>query len=800
MNIRQLFSRAAKDSGINVVPGKSQNESIAVVADLFGSVGMFNRKIAGGIENPDKILAAESLTAYQDMFDLNPKVYSCLNTRWNAVLGVKMSVIPASEDSADLKKADAIKFVFKQMVGSTRDLNKSILSAQIPGFKIIETIWEPAPYDFGDFRGFHGIRQFKPKPSEVIGFDTDNYLNIKPNGVLVFNSFSNQFAGTPCPYSKFFHVVYDQENCNPYGKSLLRSLYFYHEIQKMGIKDAAKTLAKYACPVKLATINWEMLEKQLKAMAPNLEKAKLAEAVGAAVKDLDTALNNAQQGNNLVVFNWCTITVLTGAAVTDALFDKQQNLINKLIAEVILGASLNTSQSTDGAGSRSQSEVHERVTESYTLADIAWLESCYNETTNSPIKQFCDFNFADNSTGYPQIKFEIVKAETQGEIIEKIDTANRWGIPVSKAAAAEQLGIDPSEEGEELINEDEPPLAVEQMNKGEEEEEKENKEDGRAITAARGAKPVYDPIPLREKYLDNLGKEISDSVAEEMFKLKTIILNKVKIGVEKGDYSTLNKLLFIDKMAGDIKAPGWLSALIYRGLITSTLNGALVANTYLKKVNPARSIRAQKPEGFADKMLETDEVYQYFKSLIGMTKPEFNALSIAFQNQAIAFAGIEQAKVIKDVQMALLETLNKGGGLNDFNKLLSESFVKYTGTVYGSADLIGADITPYHAETIFRTNTARAYVQGEKLIWDDAGDFILAFTYRGIGDDRERDSHLSLEGVTLAKDDPLIKWPPLSYQCRCSLTPIVKGEVVALTDRAVAEALLSKVGFDIKGG
>lgn len=78
---------------------------------------------------------------------------------------------------------------------------------------------------------------------------------------------------------------------------------------------------------------------------------------------------------------------------------------------------------------------------------------------------------------------------------------------------------------------------------------------------------------------------------------------------------------------------------------------------------------------------------------------------------------------------------------------------------------------PYQLEAIFRTQTQLAYAAGqEQLLKEPAVDEqVWGFKYVTVGDDRVRNSHVALDGVTLPKSDPF--WqensPPNGYACRC---------------------------------
>jgi SPP1 gp7 family putative phage head morphogenesis protein len=82
----------------------------------------------------------------------------------------------------------------------------------------------------------------------------------------------------------------------------------------------------------------------------------------------------------------------------------------------------------------------------------------------------------------------------------------------------------------------------------------------------------------------------------------------------------------------------------------------------------------------------------------------------------------------------------------------------------------------YQLESIFRTQSQIAYNAGR---WSadqapEIQDVLWGYQYATVGDNRVRESHADLEGVTLPKDDPFWRkwWPPNGWNCRCTAIPL----------------------------
>jgi SPP1 gp7 family putative phage head morphogenesis protein len=82
----------------------------------------------------------------------------------------------------------------------------------------------------------------------------------------------------------------------------------------------------------------------------------------------------------------------------------------------------------------------------------------------------------------------------------------------------------------------------------------------------------------------------------------------------------------------------------------------------------------------------------------------------------------------------------------------------------------------FQLEAIVRTQTQLAYAAGNADAYadPDIDEILWGFKYVTVGDDRVRDTHIALDGVTLPKDDPFwqTNTPPNGWACRCTIIAI----------------------------
>lgn len=133
-------------------------------------------------------------------------------------------------------------------------------------------------------------------------------------------------------------------------------------------------------------------------------------------------------------------------------------------------------------------------------------------------------------------------------------------------------------------------------------------------------------------------------------------------------------------------------------------------------------------------------------------------------------------KIQKRLRGVVADLIEKGAHVKEGAKALQKEF-----------DALG--ITPkngYQLETIFRTHTQLAYGAGRwQADQDEAVQEILwGYTYYTVGDDRVREEHAALDGVTLPKDHPLWAsiWPPNGWNCRCQVVPVFSERDVVEPD------------------
>lgn len=152
------------------------------------------------------------------------------------------------------------------------------------------------------------------------------------------------------------------------------------------------------------------------------------------------------------------------------------------------------------------------------------------------------------------------------------------------------------------------------------------------------------------------------------------------------------------------------------------------------------------------------------------------------RNESFTVAGDLTKTTLETIRTILAEQVREGASYSEFKKAIA-------------GELEGSFLSPWHAETVFRTNVQTAYRDGRNTA---ARDPVVSrlFPYKrlvAIHDARARPEHLALEKLGLSgtsvyrADDPF--WslfdPPWDYNCRCGAVLLT---IEAAARLGVAEA------------
>jgi phage gp29-like protein len=237
-----------------------------------------------------------------ELEEKNWDIAQAMETRRNAVLGVRWTVEPGDDTPAAKKAAENFKKALdstggaSNMVGGKRldsfnHLRADMLTAIIAGFSVSEIIWKPG----GEIAGFQFIKQ------RHFDYRTGNLKLIT----------TTQPDGIDLAPRKFVVNSYRRRGSDLSRSGLIRPLAWLHCFQNVNFKDLLRFIERYGMPFLVARVDresWENERNKLKALVRNFGPD------GGAVftKSVETELLQASNNTGDVYFK---LLEYTGAAI-----------------------------------------------------------------------------------------------------------------------------------------------------------------------------------------------------------------------------------------------------------------------------------------------------------------------------------------------------------------------------------------------------------------------------------------------------------------------------------------------------
>lgn len=168
----------------------------------------------------------------------------------------------------------------------------------------------------------------------------------------------------------------------------------------------------------------------------------------------------------------------------------------------------------------------------------------------------------------------------------------------------------------------------------------------------------------------------------------------------------------------------------------------------------------------------------YVRAKVAVTRSAYDALlkknRDRYKDYAFFISGTESVPLIEAAQQAVAKSIEDGLTFQQFEALMQEAYQKLGVT----------PLSPWHLETVFRTNILSAYQVGRyQQLTDPAVKKALPYwQYRGIMDSRIRPAHAAMNLFIAPVDDPIWKtwYPPNGYNCRCTVTALGGAEAQQL--------------------
>lgn len=151
----------------------------------------------------------------------------------------------------------------------------------------------------------------------------------------------------------------------------------------------------------------------------------------------------------------------------------------------------------------------------------------------------------------------------------------------------------------------------------------------------------------------------------------------------------------------------------------------------------------------------------------------------ALNQRAFFITGIEQDKILKQARMILMNGIEKGSTTKEMMHQLNQLFER------------DYEIGSNQIQAVVRTNISKTFNMGRRRFFEDPDldGFVKAYQYSAIIDSRTSDICESLDEHVYAAGDPYIDkiTPPLHFNCRSLLVPIIEGEEYEVSKQVVKD-------------
>lgn len=274
--------------------------------------------------------------------------------------------------------------------------------------------------------------------------------------------------------------------------------------------------------------------------------------------------------------------------------------------------------------------------------------------------------------------------------------------------------------------------------------------------------------------------------------LKTIRKNKI---VELRDYAAVDRLDLSN--VGEIRraletAIAFALHVGFESALDEVNRGLEAAGRPAVKISlDDRGAKNFEDFGFAYKDT-LDDVVGAFGSKI----PIQRELLREYTREAFTVTGVHRDRVLADAQGILRRAIRRGASYPEVQAELASLFGPLTATP-GAVDAAVAN--PWRLHNIARTNMSEAFNSGRWALFNhpEVREFISAFEYTAVLDDRTTEVCNSWHGTILSRDDARVSTmlPPNHYQCRSTLIPIVTGETFELTPESAVPSIRPMQGF-----
>ncbi|MEW5803736.1 MAG: DUF935 domain-containing protein [bacterium] len=380
------------------LPVKPDMEEVGVVRlqDVYSeypSQGLTVTQLASILKEADAGIMHRQMELFEEIEEKDTRIFSCLQTRKQAVIGLDWDIIPADEqDRNSVAQAEFVKEVMSG-ISNFQEAQLDLLDAIGKGYAVVEVMW-----DIRDGRNVIAAIKWRHQ-KRFVWNDTQTELRLITDAEP---SKGESLANYP---AKFIIHQYKGRSGYPARAGLLRTLAWFYLFKSYNIKDWIRFCEVYGMPLRLGKYD------------PSATKADRA-ALRTAVQSIGADGAGIISKSTELQF----VSALNGAANGDV-YKTFIDMVNQEISIVILGQNLTTEVKE---GSRAAAQVHDKVRQDLLEADCIALDKTITQQLVVPL---VIFNFGPQAV-YPRYKTAYEPAEDLIAEAQRDKTLVETGVPI----------------------------------------------------------------------------------------------------------------------------------------------------------------------------------------------------------------------------------------------------------------------------------------------------------------------------------------------------------------------------------
>lgn len=354
--------------------------------------------------------AHDYLTLAEEMEERDMHYASVLGTRKLALVGLEARVESATDDAADVARADAVR----ELVDSAEfgELIAHLVDALGKGYAVSEILWDRSQKLW--------VPRFAPRDPRFFTYDRDT------GTVLRLLDTQDSAQGIPmAPYKFVVHQPRIRSGL-PIRGGLARLAAPAYMCKAWTWRDWMAFADIYGMPMRIGTYG------------PNAKPAD--------INRLMLAVTNLGSDAAAVMSESTKITFEAAANVAGAgnFFDKLVTFWDKQISKGVLGQTM----TADDGSSNSQAQVHQLVRLDILTADARALSTTLAKQV---VRAFVDLNFGP-AERCPKITVVVPEPEDANALVDALAKLVPLGLRVEQSVIRDKLGIpDPADDAEILV-------------------------------------------------------------------------------------------------------------------------------------------------------------------------------------------------------------------------------------------------------------------------------------------------------------------------------------------------------------